>query len=222
MKASRFTEAQIITILREAEAGQTTIEALCRKYAIGEATFYRWRSKYGGVDASQAMRLKDLERENARLKKLLAERDLEIEVMKEVNAKKWSAHTHVGRRCTSLSNAACRVDVRVRCFRLRGQHYITEVGSTSAMLHCRHNSKRLPSAIRVMATDGHGRWCALSVVSSISNGYSASGALPCYRYRVATRADGLLAAACGHWLPPARTRCGRMTFCMIAAPTGKS
>ncbi len=89
MKAGRFTEAQIITILREAETGQTTIEALCRNHAIGEATFYRWRSKYGGMDASDAVRLKELERENTRLKKLLAERDLEIEVMKEINAKKW-------------------------------------------------------------------------------------------------------------------------------------
>lgn len=89
MKANRFTEAQIITILREAETGQTTIEALCRKHAIAEATFYRWRSKYGGMDASDAARLKELERENGRLKKLLAERDLEIEVMKEINAKKW-------------------------------------------------------------------------------------------------------------------------------------
>ncbi len=88
MKAGRFTEVQIITILREAETGQMTIEALCRKHAIGEATFPRWRSTYGGVDASQAVRLKDLERENARLKKVLAERDLEIEVMNEVNAKK--------------------------------------------------------------------------------------------------------------------------------------
>ncbi len=89
MKASRFTEAQIITILREAEMGQTTIETLCRKHVISEATFYRWRSKYGGMDASDAARLKELERENTRLKKLLAERDLEIEVMKEINAKKW-------------------------------------------------------------------------------------------------------------------------------------
>jgi putative transposase len=89
MKASRFTEAQIISILREAETGATTIEALCRKHAIAEATFYRWRSKYGGVDASEAARLKELERENARLKKLLAERDLEIEIMKEIHAKKW-------------------------------------------------------------------------------------------------------------------------------------
>ncbi len=89
MKAGRFTEAQIITILREAETGQATIEALCRKHAIGEATFYRWRSRYGGMEASDAARLKELERENSHLKKLLAERDLEIEVMKEINAKKW-------------------------------------------------------------------------------------------------------------------------------------
>jgi putative transposase len=89
MKASRFTDEQIITILREAEMGPATIEALCRKHMIAEATFYRWRSKYGGLEPSDAARLKELERENARLKKLLAERDLEIEVMKEINAKKW-------------------------------------------------------------------------------------------------------------------------------------
>jgi putative transposase len=101
MKASRFTEAQIITILREAETGQATIEALCRKHAIGEATFYRWRSKYGGMEASDAARLKELERENSRLKQLLAERDLEIEVMTEINAKKWYAHAGVVGKSTS-------------------------------------------------------------------------------------------------------------------------
>jgi transposase-like protein len=89
MKANRCTEAHIIAILREAERGTDTIESICRKHAVGEATFYRWRSKYGGLEPSDAARLKDLERENTRLKKLLAERDLEIEVMKEVNAKKW-------------------------------------------------------------------------------------------------------------------------------------
>ncbi len=89
MKASRFNNEQIIRILREGEAGTITIEALCRKHAIAEATFYRWRSKYGGLEVSDAARLKELERENVRLKKLLAERDLEIEVMKEINAKKW-------------------------------------------------------------------------------------------------------------------------------------
>jgi hypothetical protein len=91
MKAGRCTKAQIITMLREAETGQLTIEALCRKHAIGEATFYHWRTKYGGLEPSDAVRLKDGARENARRKKLLAERDLEIEVMKDVNAKKVSA-----------------------------------------------------------------------------------------------------------------------------------
>ncbi len=89
MKANRFSETQIITILREAEAGKEPIEALCRKHGISGATFYRWRSKYGGMEPSDAARLKELERENARLKKLLAERDLELEILKELNAKKW-------------------------------------------------------------------------------------------------------------------------------------
>ena len=89
MKASRFNNEQIISILREAEAETTTIEALCRKHTIAEATFYCWRSRYGGLEVSDATRLNERERENAPLKKLLAERDLEIEVMKEINAKKW-------------------------------------------------------------------------------------------------------------------------------------
>jgi putative transposase len=76
-------------MLRDAESGQLTIEVLCRKHAIGEATFYRWRTKYGGLELSDAVRRKDGARDNARLKNLLAERDLEIEVMKDVNANKW-------------------------------------------------------------------------------------------------------------------------------------
>ncbi len=102
MKASRFTDTPIITILREAETGQLTIEALCRKHAISEATFYRWRSKYGGMNASDVTRLKERERENTRLKKLLAERDLEIEVMQEVNAKKGK------RTRTPRASSLCR------------------------------------------------------------------------------------------------------------------
>ena len=89
MKASRFTEAHMITILREAEAGQTTIETVCRTHGVAEATFPRWRATYGGLELSDAVRRKDGARDNARLKNLLAERDLEIEVMKDVNANKW-------------------------------------------------------------------------------------------------------------------------------------
>ena len=88
MKRARFTEEQIIAVLKEHEAGVKTAD-LARKHGISEATIYNWKAKFGGMDVSEARRLKALEEENAKLKKLLAERDLEIEVMKEINAKKW-------------------------------------------------------------------------------------------------------------------------------------
>lgn len=77
----RFTEEQIITILREAEAGVMPIKALCKKHNITEQTFFRWRNKYGGMDAPDARRLKDLEAENARLKRTVAEQLLVIDGM---------------------------------------------------------------------------------------------------------------------------------------------
>ena len=88
MKRSRFTEEQIIAILREQEAGVATAEA-CREHGISAATFYAWKAKYGGLDVSQARKLKAPEEENARLKKLLAEAMLDMAVLRDVTAKKW-------------------------------------------------------------------------------------------------------------------------------------
>lgn len=84
----RFTEEQIIGFLREAETGIPFAE-LCRKHAFSEASYYLWRSKFGGMNVSEAKRLKELEAENARLKKLLAETLLENEITKEALRKKW-------------------------------------------------------------------------------------------------------------------------------------
>jgi putative transposase len=88
MKSKRFTEEQIIAVLKEAEAGAKTRE-LIRKYGISEQTFYNWKAKYAGLTVSEAKRLRELEAENAKLKKLLAEAELDKAALKDLLSRKW-------------------------------------------------------------------------------------------------------------------------------------
>ena len=88
MKENHYTAEQIIKVLAQAERGEQTVSAVCREHGVAEATFYRWRKTYGGMSVGEAQRLKELEKENGRLKRLLAERMLEVDALKEVLAKK--------------------------------------------------------------------------------------------------------------------------------------
>jgi len=88
MKTSRFTNSQILSILKQAESG-TPVSTLCREHGMSSASFYKWRAKFGGMDASLMARLKELEAENAKLKKMYAEERLKAEIIQEAMAKKW-------------------------------------------------------------------------------------------------------------------------------------
>ena len=88
MKGSRFSEEQIIGMIKEQEAGMPTAE-VCRKHGVSSASFYKYKAKFGGMDVSDARKLKSLESENAKLKKLLAEQMLDNAMLKDINSKKW-------------------------------------------------------------------------------------------------------------------------------------
>ena len=88
MKQSRYSDSQIMSILKQAESG-IPVPALCREHGMSSATFYKWRAKYGGMDISMIARVKELEAENARLKKMYAEEKLKAQIIQEAMAKKW-------------------------------------------------------------------------------------------------------------------------------------
>ncbi|MEZ9367861.1 transposase [Shewanella sp. 10N.286.51.B2] len=88
MKKTRFTESQIINILKEGESGALTVPELCRKHNVGQSTYYKWKSKYGGMQASDLTRMRELEAENAKLKKMFADVSLQNMVLKDIVEKK--------------------------------------------------------------------------------------------------------------------------------------
>ncbi len=88
MKCKRFSEEQVIGILKSAEVAGN-IRSACKEHNISEQTFYRWRNKYGGMEVSEAKKLRDLERENSELKRMVAEQALDIRMLKDLNSKKW-------------------------------------------------------------------------------------------------------------------------------------
>ncbi len=89
MRKSRFTDEQIVAIVRESEREGVTVAQVAKQHGITETTLFRWRKRFGGLEPSEASELRRLQQENARLKKMVAERDLDIELLKEINAKKW-------------------------------------------------------------------------------------------------------------------------------------
>jgi putative transposase len=114
MKRSRFSEEQIIAILKEQEAGVATAD-VCRRHGVSSATFYKWKAKFGGLEVSEAQRLRQLESENAKLKRLLAEAMLDNAMLKEITAKNGDARGQAGSR--GLSRRAVRGEpaAGVRC-----------------------------------------------------------------------------------------------------------
>lgn len=88
MRKSRFTETQILGALKAQDQGKT-VQEICREYGISQATFYKWKSKYSGMEASDIKRIKELEAENAKLKRMYADRSMEVDALKDVLSKKW-------------------------------------------------------------------------------------------------------------------------------------
>ena len=131
-RKSKFTDQQIVSVLREVESGATPRADACRRLGVTETTFFRWKKRFGGMNPDEAKRLRELESENGRLKKLLAERDLEVEIMKEIAANKWSPRSSAATPCDTPPSAVRRNVAGVRCCACRARWPATSLGARSA------------------------------------------------------------------------------------------
>ena len=123
MKKTRFTEEQMVTILREAD--QRPVPEVAKKHGVSSQTIYAWRKHFGSLEPTDIKRLRQLEQENGRLKKMVADRDLEIDVLKEITRKKWWAHACAGSRSRMHARAGCQAAGRAPCSLSPGRHSAT-------------------------------------------------------------------------------------------------
>lgn len=222
MKTNTFTEEQIVQILREAEIGEQTIGSICRAPGIAENTFYKWRKKYGGVDVAAIKRLRELEQENTRRKRILAERDLEVDVLKEVLAKKGRARSNDARRFSSCDLVACRSVAVARA--------ATSAALGFAIGHdedaeCRTRSwlpacTPLHGATRALASVVRMPSCDATCPRSTSSGSIGFGVKSACRYHVdARRNDGLIGGSVRPLLRRSQIRSGHTILCMTPGRT---
>src|SRR5689334_21115995 len=130
MKKTRFTEEQMVTILREAD--EKPVPEVAKRHGVSAQTIYGWRKHFGTLEPADVKRLRQLEQENDRLKRLVADRDLELQVLKEISRKKWQANACADSRSRMPDRAVCRVAARTPCSRWRGRCWRTNRDSRSA------------------------------------------------------------------------------------------
>ena len=123
MKKTRFTEEQMVTSLREADA--KPVPEVAKKHGVSAQTIYGWRKHFGTLEPADVKRLRQLEHENQRLKKMVADRDLELDVLKEITRKKWEAHACAGNRSPTPKGAACQAAARAPCSPSRARRCAT-------------------------------------------------------------------------------------------------
>jgi putative transposase len=221
MRKSRFSDEQVVAILREADRDQ--IAAVAKRHGVSEQTIYTWRKRFGTFQADDVRRLKQLEAENARGKKLVAERDLEIEVMKEITAKKMvsvparrTQVTFATGRGLSQRRACTLLSVARSALRYRSRKAEKDAPVLARM---RELAARYP---RLTATGASGSFSAVTVT-----GWASAAPIDCGRQRSCRCRGGdreSVSPAAGH-VPRRRreqTRCGATTSCSTGVPTGRS
>ena len=123
MKKTRFTDEQMVTILREAD--RRPVPEVAKRHGVSAQTIYSWRKHFGTLEPADVKRLRQLEQENGRLKKMVADRDLEIDVLQEITRKKWWAHACAGSRSRIPDHAVCQTAARAPCSRWHGRRWAT-------------------------------------------------------------------------------------------------